>query len=554
MIPLKLIRNTTLFLSFISICSCSLSTDKGINLSFIPCENDDEMGFLDKEGKFVEKSSIECNLSGVINGYYLADDKLYEVDNDIQDTSKILLRDLSQAGIMNDGLIPVSKEFKKIDVMKEDGTLAFTLSKYCGEDVRFCFSYSDSKMRVMLDDGSYIYIDKKGKWLFDKKYARATDFKNGYAIAQLEGQNHHLFSLIDKTSAPIFTFESDDEADITISHNLELLCGKENEKMVIYDFKGKRVLECPSKVYRIQNFLEDGFIFCNDDDEFGLMSYTGEVIIKAKYDQLVANGLKFLASLDDEVDLIDNRDQVIKRFDAEKIIDFHSNGFAFPNIIVDDDDNLTFVDESGDIIADDLELNFDIDDILNSNVVKNEYLPKEHIIDTLICIIDNGKGISNKYGGYFLNEGHCHTYDIAFLNQASVSSLTDKYSAYKTVEGGLNYRMFYEVVFDEPIVRYGESSLNRAAWLKRAEITVEFTDFISCVCLRNSLIKKMEELGCLLSYNKDGKYVFAGVNKNYLYSIVKSESSWTNLAQGFKVIILPNNSSSLSFIQSYKSK
>ena len=554
MSSLKTITKVATLLLLITICSCTSSTDKGIDLSFIPCENDDEMGYLDKEGKFVAMPSFENNLSGVINGYFLADDKLYEVGREIQDTSRILLRDLSQAGIMNDGLIPVCKEFQNIDVMKEDGTLAFTLSKYDGEDVRFCFSYSDSKMRVMLDDGNYIYIDKEGKWLFDKKYSWATDFKNGHAIVQLEKQNYHLFSLIDNSSVPIFTFESDDEDAIAISHDLELLCGKENEKIVIYDFKGKRVLECPSKVYKIQKFLEEGFIFCNDDDEFGLMSYSGEVIIKAKYDQLVANGLKFLASLDDEVDLIDNKDQVIKRFDAEKIIDFHSSGFNFPNIILDDDDNLAIIDESGDIIADDLELDFDIDDILNSNVVKNEYLPKEHIVDTLVGIMDSGKGISNKYGGYFNNEGHCHTYDIAFLNNASASSLSGKYSAYRSVEGGLNYRMFYEVVFDEPIVRSGESSLNRSAWLKRVEITVEFTDFITCICLRNALMNKMEELDCSLSYKNDGKFAFASANKNYLYSVVMSESSWTNSAQGFKVMILPNDSNSLSFVQSYKSK
>lgn len=554
MTPLKYFTKITISLLFIVLSSCSSSIDKGIDMSYIPCENDDEMGFLDKEGKFHAMSSIENDLSGVINGYYFADYNLYKCGSDIQDTSNIVIRDISQAGIMNDGLIPVCKEFQNIDVMKEDGTLAFTLSKYCGEDVSHCFSYSDSKMRVLLDNGNYIYIDKEGKMLFEKEYAWATDFKKGHAIVQLKGQNRHLFSLIDNTSTPIFTFESDDTDDITISHDLELLCGKENEKIVIYDFKGKRVLDCPSKVYRIQNFLEDGFIFCNDDDEFGVMSYTGEVMIKAKYDQLVVNGLNFLASLDDEVDLIDKKDVVIKRFDGEKIIDFRTCGFDFPNIIEDDDDNLTIIDESGDVIADDLELDFDIDDILYNNVVRNEYLPKDHIVNSVIEIIENGKGISNKYGGYFNGDGHCHVNDIAFLSQVTISSLTEKYSAYKNIESGLNYRMFYEVVFDEPIVRYGASSLNTSAWLKRTEITVEFTDFLSCICLRNVLISKIKEIGCSLIYSKDGSFAFTGVNNNYMYSIVKYESSWTNRALGFKVIILPNNSSSLSYIQAYKSK
>lgn len=127
MASLKSFIKATLLLLSIIICSCTSSTDKGVELSFIPCENDDEMGYLDKEGNFVAMPSFENNLTGVINGYFFTDDKLYEVGSDIQDTSRILLRDLSQAGIMNDGLIPVCKEFQNIDVMKKDGTLAYTI-------------------------------------------------------------------------------------------------------------------------------------------------------------------------------------------------------------------------------------------------------------------------------------------------------------------------------------------------------------------------------------------------------------------------------------------
>ena len=71
MASLKSFIKATLLLLSIIICSCTSSTDKGVELSFIPCENDDEMGYLDKEGNFVAMPSFENNLTGVINGYFL---------------------------------------------------------------------------------------------------------------------------------------------------------------------------------------------------------------------------------------------------------------------------------------------------------------------------------------------------------------------------------------------------------------------------------------------------------------------------------------------------
>lgn len=545
----KFILKIVLSLCLIALCSCTSSTDKGIALSFIPCANDDEMGFLDNTGTFYPMPSVAYDeLGAVINGHFLAGEKLYKAGRKAQDTSNVLITGLSEVGIMSDGLIPVCKRYQNIDVLREDGTKAFTLSKYEGEDVRYCYSYSDSKMRVVLDDGYYVYIGKEGEMLFGKKYAWATDFKKGYAVVRIKGQNDHLFSLIDNSSAPIFTFESDDEDDISVSHDLELLCGRELDRMVIYNFKGKRVLECPATVYQIYSFLKDGFIFSNDNDEYGLMSYTGEIIIRAKYDQLVPNGDKFLASFNGEVDLIDRKDNIIKRFDGDYIFDFHTNGFDFPNIIEDYDCKLTMIDAMGNVIADELELDFDFDDLVEySNVVINGYLPKDQIIDTIIEAIDGGAGMSKTFGGFFSSNEHCFTKDISFLGQMYLSSLTGEYSAKKNMESGLNYSMSFAVVFDEPIVKEGATSLNTSAWLDRMEITVECTDYFSALDLRVSLLQKVIEIGCPLVYNEGGRVVFIGLNNNYLYSIVDAKSTF----RGFTVLISPNTSRSLAYVQSY---
>lgn len=104
---------------------------------------------------------------------------------------------------MNDGLIPICKEGGFVTVIDTEGKEVFQLKEFEEKEVLGAFSYSDSKLRVVLEDGSFVFVDKKGRQLFGTRYSWATDFQNGHAIVQKVSQNSHLFSFIDENATPI---------------------------------------------------------------------------------------------------------------------------------------------------------------------------------------------------------------------------------------------------------------------------------------------------------------------------------------------------------------
>lgn len=288
-----------LSLTILTLFSCNRqSSDITYKIDYLYCETekDEESGFIDSKGKFTRLQTDE-DVYPVVNGYGVIDGTLYKFGHAVSDTTAVI-RDIEVAGVMNEGLIPVCKEGGYITIINEEGKEVFQLKEFDRKEVLASYSYSDSKLRVVLDDGTFVFVDKMGQKLFETRFSWATDFRNGHAVVQRESQNSHLFSFVDDMATPIFTFESDENEDITISYDMELLSAAEDDRCVIYDFSGKRILECPSKVHRIYTFSQEGFIYCDDDDEFGLMSYKGEYLIRNKYEQLVPHGNNYLALTD----------------------------------------------------------------------------------------------------------------------------------------------------------------------------------------------------------------------------------------------------------------
>ena len=91
---------------------------------------------------------------------------------------------------MNDGLIPVCKENEHIRVLNANGRLEFSLDSISDIEVAGCFSYSCKKLRVLLVNGEFVYLDQQGNQLFGRTYSWATDFDGGYAVVCVEGDSY----------------------------------------------------------------------------------------------------------------------------------------------------------------------------------------------------------------------------------------------------------------------------------------------------------------------------------------------------------------------------
>ena len=484
------------------------SADSPYSISFLACNNEenDKEAMLDRNGQLFSISQENVwDVTSVINGYCIIDEKLYKVGADIADTT-VIAKDVESCGVMNEGLIPISKWDDYITIIDELGNEVSTLKEFEGKEVLCCYSYSDSKLRVMLEDKSFVYVDKTGN-CEDKDY-------------------------------------------ISISYDLELLSAKENDKIIIYDFNGKRVLQCPSKVYGIYAFCQDGFIYYNEDEEFGLMSYDGEQLIRAKYEQLVSNGSNYLALIDDNdeaVKLIDAEDNVIKEFDGEDICDFKHLGYDYPNLIETSDGHFIMIGENGDIIKDDLNIDFDFDEYEYYNLVLNNYFPQEQVINNIMNLCGRGTGLTNNFGAFFGSEKHCYPKDITFLSSTSKSTLEGSYRARKYIGTGINYEIYHDVVFDEPIVRKGSKSLSTTAWLIRAEIYFHTRDAFRNQAVLNCCVNELRNNGCSIFYSKATDYILYNKNKDQLLVVVHNE----NRKYGFGILMMPNTESNRNIWKGY---
>ena len=390
-------------LSVVSCISWSENPDLTYKINFMSCdqEDTDKTGFVDERGNFDALSEGTKSSSPVINGFCLIDGTLYKVGSAPSDTIPIL-RDLETAGIMNDGLIPTCRENDYITICNEQGKEIFKLKEFDGKEVLVSFSYSDSKLRVLLEDETYVFVDKEGKQLFDKRYKWATDFKSGHAVVQSVNQNSDLYSLIDANGTTVFTFESKDKDNIVISHTMELISAKEDDKMVIYDFSGKRILDCPAKVDDIYGFCREGFIYSDEDENMGLMTYEGEHLIRARYAQLVPLGRNYLALTDDEeIRLVDKDDKIIKELDGEEIIDFQHEGYDFPPLVEMKNHNYMILDSEGNVLIEDIDIDYTQRGIKDLNAIRSEYFPSDEVLSTVMELCGNGSGVSDKYGAFF---------------------------------------------------------------------------------------------------------------------------------------------------------
>ena len=505
------------------------SADNLHTLDFLACEDEenDEGAMLDRNGQlFSTNQKNVWDITSVINGYCLIDNTLYKVGNSIADTSAIA-RDVEYCGIMSDGLMPISISDDYIRIIDENGKEVTTLKYFDSKEVLGCYTYSDSKLRVILEDWSIVYLDKAGEMLFNSRFAWGTDFRMGHAVIQNLKQNSDLYSFVDETATPIFTFESEDKDYITISYDMKLLSAKENDKIIIYDFEGNRVLQCPLKVDGIYSFCQDGFIYYNEDEEYGLMSYKGEQLIRAKYEQLVSNGDYYLALKDDDEELvkfIDSKDNTIKEYDGEEIYDFRHFGYDYPMLIKTPYEHFLMVGEDGDIIKDDLYIDFDFDDVESFNCVGSDHFPQQHVISTIMDLCGHGTGVSNKYGVFFNDNIHCYPNNISFLSSFSTTALEGKYRARKIIDSGINYELDYDVVFDEPIVRTGVSTLSTTAWLLRAEIYFHTPDLFRNQAVLNNCVNELKSNGCSVYYKKNTDYILRTQNGEQLFVVVHSDS------------------------------
>ena len=551
---MKVMNLLSMVLCAMLLVGCQDMGDGRYVIDYIPYEDNENGGYglWGSDGSILKTAmQFDDAPSPVVNGYFHYEDEdgfmqIYKVE-DGRCVVKHWLDSLQFVGIMNDERIPVCEYRKPIKVLDENGKEVFTLDKINSEEVRGCYSYSCERMLVMLYSGKLLYVDPQGRPLFGETYDFASDFVRGYAVVCLDKDDDE-FAVIDVDGNTVFTFNCNNTDYLKFSPRYERLATIDDDgRVIIYNFRGEIVNTYPNKVESVYALCEDCFVFENGDEEYGLMAYTGEELIRAKYDQLIPNGKYFLALHPDDyedVRLINKDGQQLATLDGEEICDLITHGYEFPNMICRADNELYLVDGIGEILgmgAHDFE--FDIDDVTNAATVESDYFPEAKILSQVMDLCGNGSGISEAQGVFFNNNGkHCLPTDIAFIaNSPSIAKYSDKKSAYESLIQSVNFEILLHVFFDEPIVREGANQLNKTAWLENAAVQVWIPDIFRRYAFSNLCVEELKKLGCKEHYSSTNGCIFISNNTKNIIVVDKNDVS----ENYFLIWLMPNNQSNI---------
>ena len=227
-----------------------------------------------------------------------------------------------------------------------------------------------------------------------------------------------------------------------------------------------------------------------------------------------------------------------KEYDGKEILDFRHEGYDFPNIIKVKSDNYMLLDDEGNVVGEDIDIDLKNDQIQFIGAVRSEYFPKDKVLSTIMELCGDGKGLTNKYGAFFYrNDTHCFPKNISFLSSFTTQSLQGNNWARTRVDDGVNYEVNYAVIFDEPIVRTGATALSTSAWLKSVELHIWMPDIFRNQAFLNSCVHDLMNKGCTIYHNKKTDYVLLSSNRDQLFVVYHN---WNNREYEFRILITPN--------------
>lgn len=183
--------------------------------------------------------------------------------------------------------------------------------------------FSNGFSVVTNDDNKSGYVNEKGELVVKMIYDKAHSFsKDGCAIVGKEvNDSVTKYSAIDVKGKELFSFSSSEYKDFGAFVNGYLPVQKENGVVVLLDKAGKKYCSIGKWKGYIPTWLgfNDGVIVFKDGDAYGLKNEKGDIVIRAKYDELLPlsdfNTKYYLAKKQDKYGIVDKDDKVVIPFD-----------------------------------------------------------------------------------------------------------------------------------------------------------------------------------------------------------------------------------------------
>ena len=310
------------------------------------------------------------------------------------------LENLKDVGYLEDGLLPVTFPNKRISIVDAKGKTKFELNPIKGAEITSCASaYKEGMLLVETEDNKYGYLDKEGKTVINPDYDQAAGFSEGLAIvckAKEKDSNEYSYSVIDKSGKVLFNIKEGYDLR-TYYFSYGYIIAKKDDRVYLINSKGEET-KLSSKISRIYDYNDKYIIFISEDGDMGVSNMNDEIIVRAKYDQIIfGNGDFFLAKKDsDDKELVkidSNGEESDEKIDYEEIYPFgHFGYFAKEGktyVLLDDEFHKKGKEEF-----------FEIEPYTSwgSGTVNSDYFNTGEVASTMVKMIEGNKVGNLKLG------------------------------------------------------------------------------------------------------------------------------------------------------------
>lgn len=271
----------------LGLTSCSSGGDtETIDLLPVQTNREGRWSMIDSKGNIVYDSEFENMPTMVINGcfsvkendgyaLYRAGGKNPEVVNGCEN--------LNAVGIMEDGLVPIVRQEKRIEIVNKSGETVFELSPIDSVEVFSCENkFNNGLLAVMTTDYKCGFVDKSGKLVIPCIYDSASSFENGYSIVSKrneEGAGTETYYVIDTSGDVEFKIGQSMSTPV-------FFCGyvltSNDDHYNLVDMDGDEH-KLPSKLRFLRDMKDDMIIYQDEDGNSGLATLEGEILIRPKY-------------------------------------------------------------------------------------------------------------------------------------------------------------------------------------------------------------------------------------------------------------------------------
>ncbi len=346
----------TAFSAILSSCESDEAVSKTSYLPFLTSQNG-KWGMISTDGTVLFEDEFKDMPTSVKNDRFLVQNGngLWEIYTAEAKPEKIG-EEYLQIADFTASVTPSVKKNEKICLINTDGDVKATLDKANNKNIVKCSYFSYGYATIVTEDDMCGIINTKGELVIDAKYVAVYPISNNSFIAVLNNNEEATtIKVLNASGKDVLEMNVgngqkylDINPEASTSKYLAVCTSVDGERQWGFiDYSKNVVIKPSSKIKRIVEVKGDKFIF-SDGENCGVMNFNGDVILRAKYDNLSWADDDVLISYDsDNYSLINLEGDKLTKEKYLAILPFYDGKYAAVKI---DDNSWGFVDKKGEEI------------------------------------------------------------------------------------------------------------------------------------------------------------------------------------------------------------